>query len=403
VLTAIAAFGVLITPLHAVDHYVAPNFKAFLWALTGILSWPCSAHWACAVIQAPLIILALVTLFRRAAFDDARWFVILTAGSFWMQAIVVAYKRCGLWDATKYVDFWAMLLLISCSSLYFLHESLGGRWRCPVYVLAGFWFAACIYGGLDQAVNLLPRQILEFHSDQLAEENNARLYLATGDPVYLQGKIPFESVDLMRRMLDSPTFRRVLPPNLINPNSPLTPVKEEAGSDFTPNLPRGFSPMNKPAFFAFGTGGVKSKGGITLGFDPPRGAREIDLQVAGNLNGHGITFKIEGRHDVTYNIIPPIDPGDNWQTIWVGLDRKSPAFKIIAKDQNDRSWMAFTMPTVSTGAFPGRWARSLAADYFYLVDSGLVFLVIGAIGSLASANADSALSNRLLGPRKVVR
>jgi len=388
VLAAIAALGVLTTPLHAVDKYMAPNFKAFLWALTGILSWPCGIHWVCVIIQAPLIILALVTVFQRARFDDARWFVLLTAASFWMQGIVVAYKRCELWDSRKYMDFWALLLLISCSSLYFLHRSLGERWRYPVYGLAGLWLAACIYGGFDHVVNLLPREIQEFHSDQLAEENNTRQYLATGNPVYLQGKIPLDSADALRALLDSQTIRRILPSNLINPNPPLVPAKEEAGGSIVPNgVPSGMPPMDKPVFGSYTAGGVKAKGGLTLRFSPPRGAREVDLQVAGNPNARGITFKIEGRRDKSYNIVPAIDPGDNWQTIWAPLDRKSSSFKITAKDQSDGAWIAFSMPTVSTGAFPGRWARMLADDFFYLIDAGLVLLVLGAIGSIGNRDA----------------
>ena len=387
VLAAICVFGVAITPLHAVDNYVAKNFVEFFWALTGILSFPCGAHWACIIIQAPLIALVLVTLFRRVSFGDGRWFVILIAASFWMQALVVAYKRCGLWDASKYTDFWGMLLLVNCASLYFLHRHAGRTG--PVYPFAALWLALCMYGAIDQAEHILPRQIMEFHADQLEEESNARQYLATGDPIYLQGKIPFETPELMREMLGSETIRRVLPSNLINSNPPLIPAKQNASaSGFVENdYPRGVAALNKTVF---GSYGIKSKSGIVLSFEAPHGARAVDLQVAGYPNARGMTLRVEERHGVAQDIVPPLDSGTNWQTISVRLDPGSSSFKIVAKDQSDGSWLAFSLPSVSTGGFPGRWARVIAQDFFHFIDLGLVLLVVGGIANLAGTASDNA-------------
>jgi hypothetical protein len=121
--------------------------------------------------------------------------------------------------------------------------------------------------------------------------------------------------------------------------------------------------------------------------------REVNLEVAGYPNANGMTLKMEGRHGASWSIVPPVDPANNWQTIWVRSDPKSPTFKIVAKDQSGGAWFAFTMPTVSTGGAPGRWARALAASFFYFIDAGVVLLVLGAIGSLADAEFPSVVKD----------
>jgi len=382
VLASITAFGVAITPLHAVDQYVATSLRAFLWALTGVLSWPCTPHWAFLIIQAPLVALVILTLWKRIPFDDIRWFLVVVALFFGMQALMVAYKRCGIWDASKYTDFWGVLLLVNCASLYFLLQP--SRWRFVIYPFAALWFGACICGAFYQAVDILPRQIEDFHSDQLETENNARDYLSTGNPIYLQGKIPFESPDAMKATLASNTVRQILPSNLVNPYQPLSPVRKEIVGGFTQSgYPSRLPLLNKLGFGSYGGNGAASKSTITLHFKAPRGAREINLQVAGYPNAPGMTLRVDESHGKSFNLIPPVDPGNNWQTISVRLGRKSSTFKIVAKDRTDGAWLALSLPSVSTDGLPARLARSLASGFAYFIGVGIVLLILGGLGSLA--------------------
>jgi hypothetical protein len=162
ILAAIAAFGVAITPHSATPGtMVATSFKSFFWALSGILSWPCTPHWACVIIQAPFIILALVTLFRPVPFNSGRWFVIIAGASFWMQAFATAGLRVEGWDASRYYETWSLLLIVDCACIYFLGEGLDVRRRYHIYLFAALWILACAYGLLDGAVNLWPRALME--------------------------------------------------------------------------------------------------------------------------------------------------------------------------------------------------------------------------------------------------
>lgn len=385
ILGAIAAFGVITTPHPAVtERFEAASFKAFFWALTGILSWPCNAHWACVIIQAPLILLALLCVLRRVPFRDGRWFPILVGASCWIQALATAYRRCEAWAAERYHDSWCMLLIVLCSCLYFLPRVLGERGRWLIYPIAAAWLSACLYGAMDYGVNQLPRQIMDTHSAALEMENNVRQYLATGKEDWLKGQIPYPRQDLLERTLSSNTVRSVLPSNLLDRNPPLTPAGEKPGGGgfVKDNYSNGLPALNKSFFASYAKDGIETKSAISLEFKAPPGTREVEMQVAGQPNAKGIGLKIETRHGVSYRVAPFVDPGDKWETISVRLDPRSDYFKISAKNQSDNAWLAFSLPTVSTGGFPGRWARSLASGSFYFIDIGLVLMALGVIGGM---------------------
>ena len=327
-----------------------------------------------------------VLLFRRIPFTDGRWFAIVAGTAFWIQAIATAYKRCYYWDASKYSDLWSMLLIILCSSLYFLGRSIDECWRFLTYPITAVWLTVCIYGMLDRAVNILPLQIYDKRAAMMEMENNAREYLATGNPVYLQRKLPFQNLEVLCPLLNSKSIRDILPSNLLNPNRPLVPLKQSSdGAGFVQGGSSGRTPaLDKVTIGSYGKAGAHSKNGITLLYNVPQGTRQVDLQVAGYPNATGMGLSIEERHKASHNIAPPFDPGDNWQTISVSLDPKSTFFEITAKDQSERAWLAFSMPVVSNDRFPSRLAKSLASSSFYFLDFGLVLLLLGGAGEIAN-------------------
>jgi hypothetical protein len=245
-------------------------------------------------------------------------------------------------------------------------------------------------------LNLVPGELLDKRTTMLEMENNVRQYLATGSATWLQGKIPYPFADMLQQRLSPDAIRRVLPSNLINPNPPLSPVRQKAGrGGFFPNgYSEGTPPLDKPAVGSYTKGGVKSKSGITLLFKVPRGTRQVDLQVAGYPNARGMALRIEEEHKEAYNIAPPFDPGDHWQTISVRLNRKTTLFKISAKDQSEKAWIAFSMPAISNSHFLGRTARLLVNASYYFIDAGLVLLALGALAGIANVGP---AENEILG------
>ena len=393
VLLAITAFGILITPRNIDNAFRAPNFHAFFWALTGVLSWPCRYHWAFIVIQAPLVITSFLLLFRRVPFSNGCWFVIINGAAFWIDAIVTAYQRYGLWEACKYCDTWSLLLIAGCSCFYFLWTTIGARHGHWICLLAAVWLSACLYGALDRAVNLVPGQLADFHAGQMETENHTRQYLATGNPAWLKSDIPCPDPVFFKQMLDSPAVRAILPPNLIDPAPPLSPAEKKFfGNEFIQSgFPDSMPPLGKAAYGSLLKSGTAAKVGISLLFHFPRGMTQMDLQVAGYPNAKGMTFKMEQGRTSVENLAPALDPGEHWQTILVPLSPKCASLRISAKDQSGgKAWFAFSMPVVSKGHAPGLWARSMAGASLYFIDAGLVLLLLGAAGGIRELPRDKA-------------
>ncbi len=386
ILAAIVVFGLATTPnVAAPSKMVASDSKSFFAALSGILSWPCSSHWACFMIQAPLILLGLIIFLLGVPFDDGRWYVIVTGAAFWIHALATSCLRVAGWDASRYRDSWSMLVIVQCACLYFLHRSLGERLRFIVYPIAAVWILVCFGGLLDKAVNLWPLELTNQYASILEMENNVREYLATGDATHLDGQIPYPHKPRLLQRLNLPHIRSVLPSNLISQNPPLTPAKQQAGSGggFVQNgYPPAMHPLDGIVFGSYGKRQTESKNGISFYFKVPRGTQQVDLEVAGYPNARAIHLKVEEPHGVSYSIAPPLDPGMNWESVTVGLNPKSTFFKISAKDQSDSEWLAFSMPVISIGGSPGKWARSLARDSSYVIDVGLMLLVLGGLGCM---------------------
>jgi len=382
---AIAVFGVLITPrLPGSERLVAASFGSFFQALTGILSWPCDSHWACIVIQAPLLMLLLVLAFRRVRFNDGRWFVAIAGTAFWIQAVMTAYKRCEGWNASRYCDAWIMLLIIQFSSLYFLRGNPGNRRHIMFFPIAAVWLSVSILGALERSVNVLPRELVERHFTLLEMENNVREYLATRNSTFLQGKIPFPDAARFQTILDSDIIRSILPPNLIDSTPPLSPSEQKlTGSGFVRDgCPPGMPALNKMFFGSYGISGAHTQGGIALTFNVPIGTREADIQVAGYAGNTGLDLRLKDGRGDSYSIAPQICPGTHWQTVSINLNPKTTRFTLFGKYKDAEQWLAFSMPTISSGHAPGRWARSLAGGWFYVIDIGLVLMALGAVAGL---------------------
>ncbi len=382
--TAIIIPGVIPAPPTGAAVSDKPaSFRAFLWAMSGMLSWPCSSHWACLIIQAPLIVLALLCVFRRVPFTDIRWFVIIAGASFWINALAAAFRRTEGWSAIRYCDIWILLLLVLCSCIYFIRQGLEERFRRLVYPFMALWFFGCLWGVSDIAIHTLPGELSTRYFSMLEMESNVRQYLATGNPSSLQGKIPYPDPVVLQRILDSKTIRDLLPPNLVSANAPLIPLREKAGAEGFAS--GGCSPLtpalNKPTFGTYGKA-KETSNNLTLIFNVPRGTDGVYLQVAGYPDPKGADLRIEEGHQTSYSILPAIAPGDNWQTVAVRLSHKTTSFKIHAKDRSDTGWIAFSMPTISNGHGPGLWARWLAANFLWILEIGVVAMVLGAVAGI---------------------
>jgi hypothetical protein len=178
----------------------------------------------------------------------------------------------------------------------------------------------------------------------LTSDASVREYLHTGNEASL--------ADIIYKQQISPnSVREMLPPDLLNLNTPLVPAQEQhpegTDTDFT------LSRKSDVAGLVYGEynedGGTLPKG-IKLSFNVPKGTREISMLVAGQVD----------LHVASYNIRPLLD-SDLWRSITIPIDPKATGFDISASGNAMRGMM-FSAPTISTHYTLGRWTRDIVGD-----------------------------------------
>jgi hypothetical protein len=389
ILSAIVACGLAMpTAMAEKLQFPQPNFSEFLDALTNVLSWPCGFRGAWCVVQAPLILLALLLMIQRAPLSDGRWFPILIGAAFWIQAVATAERRYLAWYVPRYRDSWVMLSITLAACLYFLGKSKGGQ-RLLFLSFVMLWSFVLAGGVLNSAFNVLPYEIMGDHAHRLTMENNVRGYLRTGDAAYLNGEIPCQRRDRLVEMLDSATIRRILPPDIFNPNPPLQAVQEDdyGGGFARDGYPAGLPDLGSPVYGSYDKDKLLTKRGVALRFAVRQGTMQVEMQLAGSPNSRSFEFKVkEGR--VYREIAMPMNPGLQWETISINLNPKTTLFGINATQWPGFAWTAFSVPSISTRPALARWAQDATGRYAALLALGLALMVggaadlMGAIGSL---------------------
>lgn len=237
-----------------------------------------------------------------------------------------------------------MLLIISVAAcLCFLMEA-SGAWRRYLYILVMAWAFIFLDGAADCAFHDLPNAIAEDQRARLISDGCVRQFLRTGNEASLSHVIYKSDI--------SPTsVREMLPPDLLNPNTPLVPAQEQHPEDSEADFSLSRRPdVAEPVYGGSNEDGGISPKGIKQTFTVPKGTREITMLVAGHVD----------LHVASYQIRPLIDT-DLWRSITVQIDPKATGFDISASGKAMRG-MTFSAPTISTHHRLGRWTRDIVGD-----------------------------------------
>ena len=373
VLSALVAFGIAIADSR---HMPVVSVTQFLRSLATLLAWPDDSHSIqCFIIQAPLALLVAVLLIKRTPMSDHRWLPVIIASSFWIQAAATVHERLEHLHASRYRDSWMLLTISIVACLCFLMEASGG-WRRYLYLLVMAWAFAFLDGATAYVFHDLPNAIAEDQRARLTADGCVRQFLRTGN----EGSI----LDVIYKSdIDPTSVREMLPPDLLNPNTPLVPTQEQhpEGSETESVLSRKTDVVGRVYGDYNENGGTLPKG-IKLTFNVPRGTREISMMVAGHVD----------LHVASYQIRPLVDT-DLWRSITVPIDPKASGFDISATGDAMRG-MTCSAPTISTHHTLGRWARNIVGDCAHnsvtrVLLAGLV-LMAGALVRMTRTSASHA-------------
>jgi hypothetical protein len=232
VLTGIAVGGFLLTPEIANHRELrAHSIVEFVVGLGRVQAWPLPTvgrNLASAlmplVMQAPALI-ALAVAFRNRHTDRQAFLVFAGMTAWvWLQAAAMAYARYRSGLGSRYLDFVSAGTVLNFTAIVYLlttvawRADVGRSVRNAVMGLAVVWCGAVAFG-VAWAIPGLSRDIQTKIVESNEQERRVRAYLTSGDPKVLfeagPMEIPYPDAARLQMLLDDPTIRSFLPPELM--------------------------------------------------------------------------------------------------------------------------------------------------------------------------------------------
>lgn len=224
-LVVLVVISITFTPTIA-DHasLKVNNIKEFISALMGVAAWPIKIPYAALFVQSPIICLTFLVLTQKEWRKSSSYLYLIAVGGWvFAQFITISYGRFSGSFSSRYLDLFAVGLIINFASLLIFYERLSlGRKKLWKFILLSWPFIIFIamFSRLPTIFNEL--KLKNFESSQ--QEKNVRAYLCTGNKSYLMNKpsqhVPFPDIEYLKGLLDNPKIKEILPGNIYEGNSP---------------------------------------------------------------------------------------------------------------------------------------------------------------------------------------
>jgi hypothetical protein len=206
------------------DVYRAHSLRQFLSAVFELASWPAPPNLG-ALMALPSVLFCLRTLVDRPVLSDPRWFNVAAFGWIFTQFAAFAAGRALIPVENRYLDTLLIGLAVNMTSFFWLVGSDAASGKRKVWWLAALaaWLVI-VAASLVRPAHPLPGSMDLRRQTAEVQEQNLRGYLAGGDPSRLAGAplidIPYPNADRLRALLDSPSIRSILPPQLLSRDPP---------------------------------------------------------------------------------------------------------------------------------------------------------------------------------------
>lgn len=213
-----------IPPNPGADYMNAHSVSQFVGALTlKILSWPRRALIG-PLVYAPAAIFAFQTLRERAGLNDPRWLNIGLLVWVGGQSAALAYARAGYLLPSRYLDTLVVGVVLSIISAGWILERAHSFRASQIVRRATIgWLGLMLIGLLWEGWYQVTVRVMPQHSVAATQAETVKAYLVTGDSARLvrlrHPDIPYPDAQRLKQLLDNPTIRDSLPPQLRSPAS----------------------------------------------------------------------------------------------------------------------------------------------------------------------------------------
>lgn len=375
ILAVLFMVGVLLTPSLAQHASLkAGSFSQFFYELMAVLSWPMPSNFIAALIRnLPAMILAGFIVWKRPPANDGRWFLVALFVWGLGQAVSIAYGRAAVSLSSRYLDLFAIAILINFVCLILIARDYIGQRRGLAIAVVAIWTAAVLLSLGLYVGKRVPAELAAKRATGLAQEINMRNYLATGDVTALKDKpylnIPYPNAERLASILESTTVREILPANIRPPlmptSSEITPPGSFVPDGYYPSIPK----RTGMTLGSYSRKGDAATGRATIRFDPNKQGTLLAIPVSGYPLKDGIKLEIE-QNGQRKPVFLPNNPKESWKMVYIKVDKGS--FSILLSDFNrgTSGWMAVGAPFV---------AGRLDAFINLLLAKSYVFMLLGLI------------------------
>lgn len=212
--------SVALTPV--LPHHAslkASSLLELIDALKSTLSWPASSGYLAVILRnLPVLIFIHAILKKCPPANDKRWY--LFALIVWMlgTALSVAYGRAAGATASRYLDLFAIAILVNFACLISIIKDQLFKKKKRSQIYAGLWVIMVFISlGLRVAYKT-PDELAAKRATGQAQELNTKNFLATGDFSHLKDKpflhVPYPDPQRLATILTTPEVRSILPANI---------------------------------------------------------------------------------------------------------------------------------------------------------------------------------------------
>jgi hypothetical protein len=272
--------------------------------------------------------------------------------------------------APRYCDILAIGVVCNLAAFAVLFDTTA-RW-VRNFALAG-WVAIILSGTLYSALPVWQHDLPSIAARNREYEKNVRGYILTGDSHFIEtGEVPLPFRDWLRRILDRPSIRAVLPVSV------RAPVKLTVD----PGHSHGFAPGSRsPATAALDQraqwGSYQApKPAVWRSTPVPSVRYQLwRFEMAGQPGAEGLALQLmtpEGAA-LTAPIAPAREPGDSWHSVLVSIPAGHATIIVQAADATPGKWMAFSEPIEIS--VPSQWARRFCIQAPIVLVAGIILLL----------------------------
>ncbi len=384
ILSGLFMLAVVLTPSLAHHAFLkAASFPQFLDALMAVLGWPISPKFFSALIlNLPALIFVGVMLWKRPPANDRKWFLLALVVWSLGQAVSIAYGRAVGNLSSRYLDLFAISILVNFACLISIaQEHIGKRQGWTITAVSVWTVTVLISLGLYAGIRI-PAELSGKRDTGLAQEINTKNYLATGDFNHLKDKpnlhVPYPDPARLASILASFDIRMILPTNISRPlmhdSFESKPADAFEADGYYPSTPK----RTDMTWGSYSAQGNAATGQAVIRFHATTRSGLVAIPVAGyplssdiNPLSSGITIDTE-QNGQRKPVVMKSNPKKSWGMAYAKIANGE--FSIHLGDTSATTWVAIGAPT-ATGRLDAL-TNALLANFLVFIMLGLAAVVV---------------------------